>query len=41
MTTMASKLSKEHLEQIAEYIAKKFPAVRGERKDGGFGQIKS
>ncbi len=31
MTTMASKLSKEHLEQIAEYIAKKFPAVRGER----------
>lgn len=28
---MASKLSKEHLEQIAEYIAKKFPAVRGER----------
>jgi len=29
MITMAAKLTKEHLEQIDEYLVKKFPAIRG------------
>ncbi len=29
MTTMAAKLTKEHLEQIGEYLVEKFPAIRG------------
>ncbi len=31
MTSMASKLTKEHLEQIAEYIAEKFPGIKQRR----------
>jgi len=31
MTSMASKLTKEHLEQIAEYLADKFPAIKQRR----------
>ena len=29
MKTMAAKLTKEHLEQIGEYLVEKFPAIRG------------
>jgi len=29
MRSMAAKLTKEHLEQIGEYLVEKFPAIRG------------
>ena len=36
MTIMAAKLTKEHLEQIGEYLVEKFPAIRGGGKSKSY-----
>ena len=36
MKIMAAKLTKEHLEQIGEYLVKKYPAIRGGGKSKSY-----